>query len=48
MYIITSNKAHRQTTVVVYSMNVLFAFLYGIFYNGNHPLGFLKDEEFLD
>jgi hypothetical protein len=37
-----------HTAVVVHSMNVFFPHLYGIFYIGNHPLGFLKGKEFLD
>ena len=44
--IIISNKAHRNY-VVIFS-EYFFTFLYGIFYNGNHPLGFLKGKEFLD
>jgi len=29
-------------------MNIVFTFLYAVFYNSNHPLGFQKGEEFLD
>ena len=29
-------------------MNIVFTFVYAVFCNGNHPLGFLKGEEFLD
>jgi len=29
-------------------MNISLTFLYEIFYNGNHPLVFLKGKEFLD
>jgi len=29
-------------------MNILFTFLYAVFYNCHHPVGFLKCDEFLD
>jgi len=29
-------------------MNIVFTFLYAVFYTCYHPLGFLKGEEFLD
>jgi len=29
-------------------VNIVFTFLYAVFYNGNQPLHFLKDKEFLD
>jgi len=37
-----------QTALLVYTMNIVFTLLCGIFYNGNHPLGFPKLREFLD
>jgi len=29
-------------------MNIVFTFLYAVFYNCHHSLGFLKGQEFLD
>jgi len=30
------------------TMNVVFTFLYAVFYDGNHTVGFVKDKEFVD
>ena len=44
-----SHQQSIQTTLLVYSFSeYCIHILYGIFYNGNHPLGFLKGKEFLD
>ena len=50
MYVVNSNKAHRQLCWYIQRIYIYIniTFLYGIFYNGNHPLGFLKGKEFLD
>jgi hypothetical protein len=32
----------------IYSVNVVFKFLYVMLYNCHHPFGFLKGDEFLD
>ena len=47
LYIVICNKIHRQLCLYIYTMNIVFTFLYSVFYNGNHLLGFLKGEEFL-
>ena len=50
-YVHCKLRQSTQTTLLVYSTNIyifIFKFLYGIFYNGNHPVGFLKGKEFLD
>jgi len=48
LYIVLCNKVHRQLCLYSDAMNIVFTFLYTLFYNDNHPLSFLKDKEFLD
>jgi len=47
LYIVISNKVHRQIYLYVDTMNIVFTFLYAVFYIGNHTVGFLKGKEFL-
>ena len=48
LYIVISNKVHRQIYLYIDTMNIVFTFLYAVFYNGNHTVDFLKGKEFLD
>jgi hypothetical protein len=48
LYKIISNEVHRQLYWNMDWVNIVFTFLYAVFYNCHHPLGFLKCEEFLD
>jgi hypothetical protein len=42
------NRVQRQLCWYIDTVNIVFTFLYVVFYNGNHHLGFLRGEEFLD
>ena len=48
LYIVMCNRVHRELCQYIDTLNIVFTFLYAIFYNCHHPLGFLKGEEFLD
>ena len=48
LYKIVSNEVHRQLCWNMDLVNIVFTFLYAVFYNCHHRLGFLKGEEFLD
>jgi len=48
LYTVISNKVHGQLCWCIDSMNIVFTFLYAVFYKCHHPLGFLRCEEFLD
>ena len=42
LYIVISNKGHRQIYLYIDTMNIVFTFLYAGFYNGTHTVGILK------
>jgi hypothetical protein len=46
VYILISNKVHRQLCWYIDWVNILFTFIYAVFYNCHHPLGFLKAERY--
>jgi len=45
---VISSKVHRHLCWNTDSVNIVFPFLYPLFYNYHHPVGFLKVEEFLE
>ena len=48
LFIVISNKIHRQLCWYIDSMNIVFTFLYAVFYEFRHHLGSLQGLEFLD
>jgi len=44
LYIAVANTVHRQFCWYIDSMNIVFTFLYAVFYNCHHPLGFSKSQ----
>jgi len=48
LYKIISSEVHRQLCWNMDWVNIVFTFLYAVFYNCHHPLDFLKGKEFLD
>jgi hypothetical protein len=47
LYIIISNILHRQLRWYIDLLNIVLTFLYAVFYNCHHPLGFLKARNLL-
>jgi hypothetical protein len=43
MCIVMCNKVHRQLCWYIDAMNIVFTFLYGVFYNCHHTLGSHSD-----
>ena len=48
LFIVISNKIHRQLCWYIDSMNIVFTFLYAVFCDCHHHLGSLQGSEFLD
>jgi hypothetical protein len=48
LYIVISSRVHKQHCWNIDWVNIVFTFVYAVFYNCHHPLGFLKDKEFVD
>jgi len=48
LFIVISNKIHRQLCWYIDSMNIVFTFLYAVLYNCHLHLGSLQGLEFLD
>ena len=46
MYIVISNKVHKQLRWYIYTVNIVFTFEYAVFYNCNHHLCLLKARNF--